>query len=82
MREHHRGSVESGEIKEGFLEEVTDDEALTLLTHCHLCRGAFPDGHSRLPPVPIPFLILVPHHLFPCTSPEVPKRSEVCPVCH
>lgn len=33
MRVHHRGSVESGEIKEGFLEEVTDDEALTLLTH-------------------------------------------------
>ena len=30
MRADHRGSVESGEIKEGFLEEVTDDEALTL----------------------------------------------------
>lgn len=30
---HHRGSVESGEIKEGLLEEVTDDEALTLPTH-------------------------------------------------
>ena len=81
MRADHRGSVESGEIKEGFLEEVTDDEALTLLTHCQLCRGTFPDGHSRLPPVPIPFLILV-HHLFPCPSLEVPERSEVCPVRH